>query len=642
MRFPPQLLDEIRARLPVSQVVSRRVALKRQGRELIGLSPFKVEKTPSFTVNDQKGFYHCFATGEHGDIFTFLMKTEGLQFPEVVERLAEEAGVALPKPSPELVKQANELDRLVAVSEAAAKFFEDRLKAADGRAARDYLVRRGLAAETIASFRLGYAPDSRSALKEQLAANGFKTEEMVKAGLLISGPDIPVAYDRFRGRLMIPIPDLKGRIIAFGGRALKPDQMPKYLNSPETPLFHKGRILYNAARARLPAHDAGTVVVVEGYMDVIALAEAGVAHAVAPLGTALTPDQIRLLWRLGPEPILCFDGDTAGQKAAYRAVDTVMPLLEPGRSLRFAFLPSGMDPDDLVRQQGPEAVRRVLGNAESLLEVVWRREHAREPADTPERRAALTRRVEALAAAIEDRTVREEYERALRQRLREFQWTSVRSGETGGSRRGEARGGAADWRARERAIGAKRGPPPVNAAQSSRAGLASSPLVIGASPDVTRQALMLKTLITHPWLLDEVAEEVAALTLSAPALTRLRDGILRVHAEAAPLDTATLSDHLTSLSLDDAVGFVQRALTHNSDRFAEPGAQPDKVLLAWRELLSLQHKFEDLRQDVAAAEATLLQEGTDRALSVLAELRQRQNTTETTPSDGVVSGRRPV
>ncbi|MFO1169911.1 MAG: DNA primase [Hyphomicrobiaceae bacterium] len=640
MRFPPQLLDEIRARLPVSQVVSRRVALKRQGREFMGLSPFKVEKTPSFTVNDHKGFYHCFATGEHGDIFTFLMKTEGLQFPEAVERLAEEAGVPMPKPSPELVKQANELDRLVAASEAAAKFYEERLKAADGRAARDYLVRRGLAAETIANFRLGYAPDSRSALKEHLASKGFKTEEMAKAGLLISGPDISVPYDRFRGRLMIPIPDLKGRVIAFGGRALKPDQTPKYLNSPETPLFHKGRILYNAARARMPAHDAGTVVVVEGYMDVIALAEAGVGHAVAPLGTALTPDQIKLLWRLAPEPILCFDGDTAGQKAAHRAVDNVMPLLEPGKSLRFAFLPSGLDPDDLVRQQGPEAVRRVLANADGLLDVIWRRELAREPADTPERRAALTKRVEGLAAAVQDQPVREEYERALRQRLREFQWQSVRSGGSRGQAPGSGRSGP-DWRARERAIGQKK-PLAVNAALASRAALASSPLVIGTSPDVTRQALMLKTLVNNPWLLDEVAEEVAGLSLAAPALVRLRDGLLRIHAEAAPLDTASLSHHLTALSLDDAVGFVQRALTHNSDRFAEPGASPDKVLLAWRELLSLQHKFEDLRQDIAAAEAALSRDGTDQALSLLAELRQRQNTTETTAADGVIPVRRPA
>ncbi len=635
MRFPPQLLDEIRARLPVSQVVSRRVALRKQGREFIGLSPFKVEKTPSFTVNDHKGFYHCFATGEHGDIFTFLMKTEGLAFPEAVERLAEEAGVSVPKPSPELIRQASEYDRLAVASEAAAAYFEAKLQTPEGRIARDYLVRRGLAEAMIASFRLGYAPDNRAGLKEHLAAKGYSTDEMVKSGLLIGGPEISVPYDRFRGRLMIPIPDLKGRIIAFGGRALKADQNPKYLNSPETPLFHKGRILYNAARARSPAHDAGTAVVVEGYMDVIALTEAGIGHAVAPLGTALTPDQIKLLWRLGPEPILCFDGDTAGQKAAHRAIDTVLPLLEPGKSLRFAFLPSGLDPDDLVRQQGPEAARRVLSNAASLLDVLWRREREREPADTPERRAALGQRVEKLGEAIQDRAVREEYQRELRQRLKDFHWQAVKAS---GRAPGRAGMPSADWRARDRAIGQKKGAFAPQIAPS-RSALANSSLVVGVNQDLVRQALMLKTLMSHPWLIDEVAEEVAAMKLFAPALDRLRDGLLRVHADAAPLDTEAVNSHLTQLGLEDGVGFVHRALTHNSDRFAEPGADPDKVLSAWRELLALQHKFEGLTQDMAAAEATLVREGTDQALAALAEIRDKQNTMETLQPEAPLRGR---
>ncbi len=253
MRFPPQLLDEIRARLPVSQVVSRRVALKKQGREFMGLSPFKVEKTPSFTVNDHKGFYHCFATGEHGDIFTFLMKTEGLAFPEAVERLAEEAGVSLPKPSPQMVQQANEYDRLAAASEVAATLLRDR-SSRRPRAATPATISSGAASPRRRSRASGSAmrPTAARASRSIWRPRAITTDEMVKAGLLIGGSDIPVPYDRFRGRLMIPIPDLKGRIIAFGGRALKPDQNPKYLNSPETPLFHKGRILYNAARARMP------------------------------------------------------------------------------------------------------------------------------------------------------------------------------------------------------------------------------------------------------------------------------------------------------------------------------------------------------------------------------------------------------
>src|SRR5690606_28729182 len=263
MRFPPALLDEIRARLPVSQVVSRKVSLKRQGREYAGLSPFKAEKTPSFFVNDQKGFYHCFASGEHGDIFTFLMKTEGLSFPEAVERLAAEAGVPIPRVSDFEARQEDQRSRLLAVVEASASFFETQLRGASE--AMRYLEGRGLDRDTIAHFRLGYAPAGRSVLKDHLASLGFTAEEMTLSGMVVAGEDIPVSYDRFRHRVMFPITDLKGRIIAFGGRALDPQAPAKYLNSPETPLFHKGAVLFNAERARAAAHDSGQVFVVEGY-----------------------------------------------------------------------------------------------------------------------------------------------------------------------------------------------------------------------------------------------------------------------------------------------------------------------------------------------------------------------------------------
>src|SRR5262245_6689643 len=354
MRFPPSVLDEIRARLPVSQVVSRKVALKRAGREFKGLSPFKQEKTPSFTVNDHKGFYHCFASGEHGDIFTFVMKTEGLTFPEAVERLAQEAGVPLPEAGPR-DKQAEDMRaRLYALLAASAEFFQKQLAGPQGGEARRYLEKRGLGAEAINRFGLGYAPNPRAALKEHLARAGYTAAEMAASGMLVAGDELPVSNDRFRHRIMFPIADAKGRTIAFGGRALDPDAPAKYLNSPETPLFHKGANLFNAHRARGPAHDSGQLIVVEGYMDVIALSEAGFAQSVAPLGTALTEHQIGLLWRMAPEPILCFDGDAAGRRAAFRAVETVLPLLKPGYSLQFAFLPDGLDPDDFVRQHGPQ------------------------------------------------------------------------------------------------------------------------------------------------------------------------------------------------------------------------------------------------------------------------------------------------
>ena len=408
---------DIRARLPVSQVVARKVALKKKGREYAGLSPFKVEKTPSFFVNDQKGFYHCFASGEHGDIFKFVMATEGLTFPEAVERLAAEAGLPMPRPSERDTAAEDARQRLYALLDAAARFFEDALQGPTGAEARRYVEKRGLRRATADTFRLGFAPASRSAVMYRLAKLGFTSEAMAGSGMLIAGDDIPVAYDRFRNRVMFPIADLKGRTIAFGGRALDPDAPAKYLNSPETPLFHKGHVLFNAHRARPAAHDKGRVIAVEGYMDVAALHEAGFPETVAPLGTALTEDQLKLLWRMAPEPILCFDGDAAGRRAAFRAVETALPHLRAGRSVQFVFLPDGADPDDLVRQRGPAGLTHALAGARPLVDVVWERELAAGPVDTPERRAAFEHRLEQLVLQIRDRKVQALYRRDIRDRL---------------------------------------------------------------------------------------------------------------------------------------------------------------------------------------------------------------------------------
>jgi DNA primase catalytic core len=417
MRFSPALLDEIRARLSVSQVVGRKVALKRKGREFGGLSPFKTEKSPSFFVNDQKGFYHCFASGEHGDIFKFLMTTEGLSFTEAVEQLAGEAGVPLPKATAQDAERESERTRLYALLEVSAAFFEAQLVGPNGTEARAYLEKRGVKSATIKKFRLGYGPKGRAMLKEHLAKAGFTTEEMITSGMLIGGEDIPVAYDRFRDRVMFPITDLKDRPIAFGGRAMQKDERAKYLNSPETPLFHKGGILFNAAKARPLAFEREQVIAVEGYMDVVALTEGGFGQSVAPLGTALTEDQVKLLWRMTPEPILCFDGDAAGQKAAYRAVDTVLPHLKPGISVAFVFLPDGLDPDDMIRQQGADAMKACLAAAKPLSEVLFDREWAAGEWTTPERRARLEAQLRALILKIADPSVRGHYGQAIAERL---------------------------------------------------------------------------------------------------------------------------------------------------------------------------------------------------------------------------------
>src|ERR1700760_3062444 len=316
MRFPPQFLDELRARLPASEVVGRRVKLQKAGREWKGLSPFNKEKTASFFVNDQKQAWFDFSSGKNGSIFDFIMLTEGVAFPEAVERLAQMAGVPMPQYSKEEEQREEKRKTLHEVMELAAKFFEATLAGRTGAKARGYLADRQLNSTTQLKFRLGYAPPDRFALKEHLGSQGVTVEDMIETGLVISGEDIPVPYDRFRARVMFPITDFRGRIIAFGGRALSPDAPAKYLNSPETTLFHKGSNLYNGAAARPAIHDGAPLIVVEGYVDVIAMVNAGYPGAVAPLGTALTEEQLGLLWKMADEPILCFDGDKAGKRAA--------------------------------------------------------------------------------------------------------------------------------------------------------------------------------------------------------------------------------------------------------------------------------------------------------------------------------------
>ncbi len=622
MRYPPHFLDEIRARLSVNHVVGRKVPLKRAGREYKGLSPFKDERTPSFTVNDQKGFYHCFASGEHGDIFTFLMKTEGLSFPEAVERLAGEAGVPMPMVSARDEAREDERQRLYRLMEASAAFFEAALFTGPGGEARRYLEKRGLAHETIREFRLGYGPNDKSALKQHLAKAGFTTEEMIASGMLIGGEDIPVAYDRFRHRVIFPITDLKDRVIAFGGRALDPDQSAKYLNSPETPLFHKGHVLFNAQRARGPAHDKTRVVAVEGYMDVIALSEAGFAETVAPLGTALTEEQVALLWRLAPEPILCFDGDAAGRKAAFRAVETVLPLLKPGFSVRFSFLPGGLDPDDLVRQKGPQAFEDELGRTRALFDVLWAREEETHDLATPEQRAAFEFRLRTMVARIGDATVKTHYERELRETLWTLNRTIVREiaraeGPHRRTQSGTRRNNITpDWRIRERARLGQRGYEPPR-----RAVAASQELSQKAELAPAREALLIKTVLNHPWLIEEHAEEIAAATLLSGPVARLRDGILAVQAQENALDSLRLRSQLSVSGLGKVIDLVERSVTHRSDRFAEPDAPRAEVEVGWRHALALHERQVGLQKSLEAAVQAYHRDGSEDALARICEIQ---------------------
>ncbi|HEX8662984.1 MAG TPA: DNA primase [Beijerinckiaceae bacterium] len=426
MRYPPSLLDEIRARLPVSAVVGRKVRLKKAGREWKGLSPFNAEKTPSFYVNDQKGFYHCFSSGKHGDIFTFLMETEGLTFPEAVERLAAETGVALPKVSREAEEREERRRTLHDVVELACRFFEAQLQTSKGQGARDYLLARRIAPETQAEFRIGFAPDGRTALTEHLRARGVADDEIVRAGLAIVPDDGRGMYDRFRGRVIIPIQDLKGRVVAFGGRALSPDAQPKYLNSPETELFSKGRLVFNGHRARPAAFKAGSAVVVEGYLDAIAVYQGGLKAVVATLGTAFTEEQIAELWRFAPEPVICLDGDRAGREAAFRAIDRILPALQAGHDFKFAFLPNGNDPDDLIKAAGIDAFRKVVDEAQSFWDVLWAREVGAANLSSENGQAVFEKRIRELIRLIPDETLRRRYELVAKIQVGDFLWRLTR------------------------------------------------------------------------------------------------------------------------------------------------------------------------------------------------------------------------
>ena len=413
MTLSPQWLDELRARTTLSALIGRTLKITKAGREYKACCPFHNEKTPSFTINDEKGFYHCFGCSAHGDAIRWMTDQRGLGFMDAVKELAGEAGMQVPAPDPRSAKQAEQRAGLHDVMAAAQDWFRQQLGGLEGAGARAYLEKRGLNAQVIKEFGFGFAPDSRGRLKTALAQ--FGDEMLIEAGLLISVED-KTPYDRFRGRLMIPIHDPRGRVIAFGGRILG-DGEPKYLNSPETPLFDKGRTLYNLDKCSPASRNTGRVIVVEGYMDVIAIAQAGFPDAVAPLGTALTEQQIQMLWRMTEKPLLCFDGDAAGQKAALRAADRALPLLKPGHSLQFITLPDGQDPDDLVNSAGPKALQSLLENSEALVDRLWKSELAAQPLTNPEDRASLKQRLGVHLANIGDSEIRRHYGDAFRERF---------------------------------------------------------------------------------------------------------------------------------------------------------------------------------------------------------------------------------
>lgn len=567
MALSPQFLDELRARVGLVDVISRRVKLQRKGREHGGLCPFHNEKTPSFWVNEEKGFFHCFGCGAHGDVIGFVMRMEHLSFPEAVERLAAQAGMEVPRASPAERAKAERYKSLATALEAACAFYERQLMGSPGREALDYLRRRGLDDVTIARFRLGFAP-SGNQLKAQLLKEGYEEVMLLEAGLLGRNEERNETYDYFRGRVIFPIADARGRVVAFGGRILG-EGSPKYLNSREGEVFHKGKMLYGLAHARRGAVETGQLIVVEGYMDVIALHKAGFNTAVAPLGTALTEAQLIEMWRLADEPILCFDGDAAGQRAAARAAERALPLLKPGKSLRFVALPAGEDPDTLIQNQGTEAMRELLAQARPLVDHLWDLEVATHPADTPERRARLEQELEALAKRIQDGTVQRAYRRSLRDRFWERFGSRFPKGRQAGrpsdGERGRAWAGAAE-------------PPPQSGLQ--------------APGDVRvltlrHQQGLIAAVINHPAILDSVGEPFGTLVLPSGPLDNLRREIIKTWAEiiktgSSDIDSGALKNHLKALGFGAILERVLTKEVYAAAPFADPAQSFEAATKGWR------------------------------------------------------------
>ncbi|MCM8733295.1 DNA primase [Azospirillum sp. A1-3] len=565
MAFPPQFLEELRTRLNLSEVVSKRLRLIRAGREYKAPCPFHNEKSPSFYVNDQKGFFHCFGCGAHGDIIGFVMRHDNLGFPEAVEHLAGEAGLPVPRPTEEDRQRYERRKTLHDLVEQAARWFEQQLHTSAGRPGLDYFMRRGLDGETIARFRLGYAPGDSNALRTYLGKQGFSDEDMVNAGLLKRPDDGRAPYSFFRNRVMFPVTDRRGQVVAFGGRILEGDG-PKYVNTADTPLFHKGTLLYGLSRARQAAADGKPVIVAEGYMDVIALVRAGFEGAVAPLGTALTETQVQELWKLIPAaekvPFLCFDGDNAGRRAAWRAVERILPHLAPGQSARVAFLPEGEDPDSLIRASGAKAMGAVLEAAIPLSDALWRMESEGRPTDTPEAKAAVKAALEARVATIADRDVQSFYRTEMRRRVDEA-FAPVRQGYNRGPWvPGQGRGGRFGEAPRRHVPG-------VPGRLTSKL-MHDKPLKMQTLSQ-RFERIILASLINHPELIDDFFDVLVVAEFETQEFARIRECLVEFVLSGSEVTREKIIRFVEGKGFDEGLENLFSDKTYTYASFAKEG-----------------------------------------------------------------------
>ncbi|WP_097069329.1 DNA primase [Rhodobacter maris] len=558
MSLPPGFLDELRTRVTLSDVVGRKVVWdQRKSNRAKGdywaPCPFHQEKSASFHVDDRKGFYYCFGCHAKGDALGFIKETENVSFMEAVEILAREAGMPMPARDPKATERADRRTELAQVMEEAVKYYRLQLNTQAGAGARDYLARRRLGASALERFEIGFAPDTRHGLFQALTGKGIAPDLIVEAGLCIRPEDGGAPYDRFRGRVIFPIRDARGRAISLGGRAMDPNARAKYLNGPETPLFDKGRNLYNIGPARTACGRGQKLIVAEGYVDVIALVEAGFEGAVAPLGTAITEDQLRLMWRIAEEPLIALDGDAAGLRAGMRLVDLALPMLEAGKGLRFALLPGGQDPDDLIRAEGRGAMEKVLEGARPMVDLLWRRETEGKVFDSPERRAALDKILRAALLRITDPSLRAHYGAEIK-RLRE-----------------ELFGTASQWQP-PRARGAwKPGKGPALPLPATRSTLLAA-ATTDAVAEQLRETMCLAILVAHPGLVSEFESQLERMHLTDPDFDAAL-ALMLAHAAAPPADLAeTLAQ--------EAAPALEKLRVHPHVRTAPPVLRRDDTAFA--------------------------------------------------------------
>ncbi len=521
-----KFLDELRARVSVADVVGAKVKLVRKGKEYMGLCPFHNEKTPSFTVNEAKGFYHCFGCGAHGDIIKFEMEANGLPFIDAVTKLANKAGLRVPQMSKESPEEVQKRSSWYEITELAAAYFEKNLRLTAGREAMAYLVRRGFDENIIKKFRLGYAPDNNG-LRAWLASKNVSESDMIELGLAVLSEKNGKIYDFFRDRVIIPIMDKRGRVIAFGGRVMG-DGQPKYLNSPDTPVFNKRRVLYNLNYARDKAFEKRRIIVCEGYMDVIAQAKYGFDYAVAPLGTALTEEQIAEAWKICPEPTLCFDGDNAGIHAAIRSIDRALPILKAGYSLKYVFLPDRMDPDEFLKAKGADEYEKALENTVPLADLLWRKNVEAVPAETPEQKALFEKTLLEEVAKITDEKVRGYYLQDMKSRIYARFRQAPREGQAERSgdyrRRGEPR---------NKAAGAK-----MTAATGSR------PQPVRITLDELVGKFIAAAMFCYPCLIGEYEEKAGMFEIRDEALKLLLEKMAEIYHQREPADSGALYEAL--------------------------------------------------------------------------------------------------